>query len=91
MCFLDSLVSGKLLSVVTRFALPALAVAFSADGSQIACGGEEPHIRVVSTDDTSESKTLLGHDAFVRSLAFDPRGTFLVRFAASPLCSRFPC
>ncbi|XP_029453292.1 WD repeat and HMG-box DNA-binding protein 1 [Rhinatrema bivittatum] len=63
--------------ILTRFTTNANHVTFNADGTQIAAGSSDFIVKIVQVDDSSQQKTLRGHEAPVLSLAFDPKDVFL--------------
>nr|XP_033807240.1 WD repeat and HMG-box DNA-binding protein 1 [Geotrypetes seraphini] len=71
--------------ILTRFTTNANHVTFNADGTQIAAGSSDFLVKIVQVDDSSQQKTLRGHEAPVLSLAFDPKDAFL----ASASCDGF--
>ena len=76
---------GELQAIATRFTLPVRALAFSADGTLLAAGGDEDAIRLldVSGDEPAVRHTLQGTFRAVRSVSFDPTARAR-RVAASP-------
>ncbi|XP_053553581.1 WD repeat and HMG-box DNA-binding protein 1 [Bombina bombina] len=63
--------------ILTRFTTNANHVVFNTDGTKIAAGSGDFLVKVVDVDDSSQQKTLRGHDAPVLSVSFDPKDTFL--------------
>ncbi|KAM3876748.1 WD repeat and HMG-box DNA-binding protein 1 [Diretmus argenteus] len=63
--------------ILTRFTTNATHVAFNSTGSRIAAGSSDFMVKVVEVSDSSQQKTLRGHDAPVLSVAFDPKDDFL--------------
>ncbi len=59
------------------------AVAVSSDGKHVATGGDDHHIRIWDADTGVLVRTLRGHTASVRSLAFNAPGTRLVSGATN--------
>ncbi|XP_077180147.1 WD repeat and HMG-box DNA-binding protein 1 [Paroedura picta] len=63
--------------ILTRFTMNANHVAFNADGSKVAAGSSDFLVKIVEVADSSQQKTLRGHDAPVLSISFDPQDAFL--------------
>ncbi|XP_036398840.1 WD repeat and HMG-box DNA-binding protein 1 [Megalops cyprinoides] len=63
--------------ILTRFTTNANHVAFSSNGSRVAAGSSDFLVKVVEVSDSSQQKTLRGHDAPVLSVTFDPKDEFL--------------
>ncbi|KAM4630148.1 WD repeat and HMG-box DNA-binding protein 1 [Polymixia lowei] len=63
--------------ILTRFTTNATHVAFNSSGSRIAAGSSDFMVKVVEVSDSSQQKTLRGHDAPVLSVTFDPKDDFL--------------
>ncbi|XP_006864683.1 PREDICTED: WD repeat and HMG-box DNA-binding protein 1 [Chrysochloris asiatica] len=63
--------------ILTRFTTNANHVVFNGNGAKIAAGSSDFIVKVVEVVDSSQQKTLRGHDAPVLSLAFDPKDIFL--------------
>uniref|UniRef100_A0A7N6FCA7 WD repeat and HMG-box DNA-binding protein 1 n=1 Tax=Anabas testudineus TaxID=64144 RepID=A0A7N6FCA7_ANATE len=64
--------------ILTRFTTNATHVAFNSSGSRVAAGSSDFMIKVVEVSDSSQQKTLRGHEAPVLSVTFDPKDDFLV-------------
>ncbi|KAJ3594117.1 hypothetical protein NHX12_006449 [Muraenolepis orangiensis] len=63
--------------ILTRFTTNATHVAFNHSGSRVAAGSSDFMVKVVEVSDSSQQKTLRGHEAPVLSVAFDPKDEFL--------------
>ncbi|XP_063336316.1 WD repeat and HMG-box DNA-binding protein 1 [Pelmatolapia mariae] len=63
--------------ILTRFTTNATHVAFNSIGSRVAAGSSDFMVKVVEVSDSSQQKTLRGHEAPVLSVAFDPKDDFL--------------
>ncbi|KAJ8411876.1 hypothetical protein AAFF_G00155140 [Aldrovandia affinis] len=63
--------------ILTRFTTNANHVAFNSIGSRVAAGSSDFMVKVVEVTDSSQQKTLRGHDAPVLSVTFDPKDEFL--------------
>ncbi|CAL8351541.1 unnamed protein product [Merluccius merluccius] len=63
--------------ILTRFTTNATHVAFNHSGSRVAAGSSDFMVKVVEVSDSSQQKTLRGHDAPVLSVTFDPKDEFL--------------
>ncbi|XP_038612733.1 WD repeat and HMG-box DNA-binding protein 1 [Tachyglossus aculeatus] len=63
--------------ILTRFTTNANHVAFNRDGSKIAAGSSDFLVKIVEVVDSSQQKTLRGHQAPVLSVSFDPQDVFL--------------
>ncbi|XP_056135096.1 WD repeat and HMG-box DNA-binding protein 1 [Lampris incognitus] len=63
--------------ILTRFTTNATHVTFNSTGSRIAAGSSDFMVKVVEVSDSSQQKTLRGHDASVLSVSFDPKDDFL--------------
>ncbi|KAJ8341132.1 hypothetical protein SKAU_G00334230 [Synaphobranchus kaupii] len=63
--------------ILTRFTTNANHVAFNSSGSRVAAGSSDFMVKVVEVADSSQQKTLRGHEAPVLSVTFDPKDEFL--------------
>uniref|UniRef100_A0A3B4V0D9 WD repeat and HMG-box DNA-binding protein 1 n=1 Tax=Seriola dumerili TaxID=41447 RepID=A0A3B4V0D9_SERDU len=63
--------------ILTRFTTNATHVAFNSSGSRVAAGSSDFMVKVVEVSDSSQQKTLRGHEAPVLSVTFDPKDDFL--------------
>uniref|UniRef100_A0AAQ6A4Y0 WD repeat and HMG-box DNA-binding protein 1 n=1 Tax=Amphiprion ocellaris TaxID=80972 RepID=A0AAQ6A4Y0_AMPOC len=63
--------------ILTRFTTNATHVTFNSSGSRVAAGSSDFMVKVVDVSDSSQQKTLRGHEAPVLSVAFDPKDDFL--------------
>ncbi|XP_067223674.1 WD repeat and HMG-box DNA-binding protein 1 [Chanodichthys erythropterus] len=63
--------------ILTRFTTNANHVTFNASGSRVAAGSSDFLVKIVEVADSSQQKTLRGHDAPVLSVALDPSDEFL--------------
>ncbi|XP_034049055.1 WD repeat and HMG-box DNA-binding protein 1 isoform X1 [Thalassophryne amazonica] len=63
--------------ILTRFTTNATHVTFNSSGSRVAAGSSDFMVKVVDVSDSSQQKTLRGHDAPILSVAFDPKDDFL--------------
>uniref|UniRef100_A0A3Q1EC10 WD repeat and HMG-box DNA-binding protein 1 n=1 Tax=Acanthochromis polyacanthus TaxID=80966 RepID=A0A3Q1EC10_9TELE len=63
--------------ILTRFTTNATHVTFNSNGSRVAAGSSDFMVKVVEVSDSSQQKTLRGHEAPVLSVAFDPKDDFL--------------
>uniref|UniRef100_A0A3B4GW80 WD repeat and HMG-box DNA-binding protein 1 n=1 Tax=Pundamilia nyererei TaxID=303518 RepID=A0A3B4GW80_9CICH len=63
--------------ILTRFTTNATHVAFNSIGSRVAAGSSDFMVKVVEVSDSSQQKTLRGHEAPVLSVTFDPKDDFL--------------
>lgn len=63
--------------ILTRFTTNATHVAFNSSGSRVAAGSSDFLVKVVEVSDSSQQKTLRGHEAPVLSVTFDPKDDFL--------------
>ncbi|XP_062863778.1 WD repeat and HMG-box DNA-binding protein 1 [Trichomycterus rosablanca] len=63
--------------ILTRFTTNANHVAFNFSGTRVAAGSSDFMIKVIEVADSSQQKTLRGHDAPVLSVTFDPTDQFL--------------
>uniref|UniRef100_A0A3Q3W2A2 WD repeat and HMG-box DNA-binding protein 1 n=1 Tax=Mola mola TaxID=94237 RepID=A0A3Q3W2A2_MOLML len=63
--------------ILTRFTTNATHVTFNSSGSRVAAGSSDFLVKVVEVSDSSQQKTLRGHEAPVLSVAFDPKDVFL--------------
>lgn len=61
-----------------RAKLDVLGVAFSRDGSRLACSGADGAVRVWRTNDWTPAATLVGHTGHVRGVRFTNDGSSLV-------------
>ncbi|XP_072236060.1 WD repeat and HMG-box DNA-binding protein 1 [Leuresthes tenuis] len=63
--------------ILTRFTTNATHVTFNSSGSKVAAGSSDFMVKVVQVSDSSQQKTLRGHEAPVLSVSFDPKDDFL--------------
>ncbi|KAM8894853.1 WD repeat and HMG-box DNA-binding protein 1 isoform 2-T2 [Spinachia spinachia] len=63
--------------ILTRFTTNATHVTFNSSGSRVAAGSSDFMVKVVEVADSSQQKTLRGHEAPVLSVTFDPKDDFL--------------
>uniref|UniRef100_A0A8C9T5G3 WD repeat and HMG-box DNA-binding protein 1 n=1 Tax=Scleropages formosus TaxID=113540 RepID=A0A8C9T5G3_SCLFO len=63
--------------ILTRFTTNANHVTFNGDGSRVAAGSSDFMVKIVEVSDSSQQKTLRGHQAPILSVAFDPKDEFL--------------
>ncbi|XP_035991832.1 WD repeat and HMG-box DNA-binding protein 1 [Fundulus heteroclitus] len=63
--------------ILTRFTTNATHVAFNSSGSRVAAGSSDFMVKVVEVSDSSQQKTLRGHEAPVLSVSFDSTDEFL--------------
>ncbi|KAL2076814.1 hypothetical protein ACEWY4_027590 [Coilia grayii] len=63
--------------ILTRFTATANHVTFNHSGTRVAAGSSDFLVKVVEVADSSQQKTLRGHDAPVLSVNFDPKEEFL--------------
>ncbi|XP_011490804.2 WD repeat and HMG-box DNA-binding protein 1 [Oryzias latipes] len=63
--------------ILTRFTTNATHVTFNSCGSRVAAGSSDFMVKVVEVADSSQQKTLRGHEAPVLSVTFDPKDEFL--------------
>ncbi|XP_039982137.1 WD repeat and HMG-box DNA-binding protein 1 isoform X2 [Xiphias gladius] len=63
--------------ILTRFTTNATHVTFNSSGSRVAAGSSDFMVKVVELSDSSQQKTLRGHEAPVLGVAFDPKDDFL--------------
>ncbi|XP_077569756.1 WD repeat and HMG-box DNA-binding protein 1 [Stigmatopora nigra] len=63
--------------ILTRFTTNATHVTFNSSGSKVAAGSSDFLIKVVDVSDSSQQKTLRGHEGPVLSVTFDPKDDFL--------------
>ncbi|KAK2878995.1 hypothetical protein Q8A67_019786 [Cirrhinus molitorella] len=63
--------------ILTRFTTNANHVTFNSSGSRVAVGSSDFIVKIVEVVDSSQQKTLRGHDAPVLSVALDPSDEFL--------------
>ncbi|XP_051502537.1 WD repeat and HMG-box DNA-binding protein 1 [Myxocyprinus asiaticus] len=63
--------------ILTRFTTNANHVAFNTSGSRVAAGSSDFLVKIVEVMDSSQQKTLRGHEAPVLSVAFDTSDEFL--------------
>eukprot|EP00808_Paulinella_micropora_P030462 g42653.t1 len=63
--------------LLTRFTGEALAVAFHPNQLNVAASGEDELVKIVNLSDTSQVKLLKGFKGSVKSLAYDPKGSYL--------------
>ncbi|XP_059215735.1 WD repeat and HMG-box DNA-binding protein 1 [Centropristis striata] len=63
--------------ILTRFTTNATHVTFNSSGSRVAAGSSDFMVKVVEVSDSSQQKTLRGHESPVLSVTFDPKDNFL--------------
>uniref|UniRef100_A0A672PCS8 WD repeat and HMG-box DNA-binding protein 1 n=1 Tax=Sinocyclocheilus grahami TaxID=75366 RepID=A0A672PCS8_SINGR len=63
--------------ILTRFTTNANHVTFNSSGSRVAAGSSDFIVKIVEVVDSSQQKTLRGHDAPVLSVALDTSDEFL--------------
>ncbi|MBN3298796.1 WDHD1 protein, partial [Amia calva] len=63
--------------ILTRFTTNANHVTFNHTGLRVAAGSSDFMVKVIDVSDSSQQKTLRGHEAPVLSVAFDPKDEFL--------------
>ncbi|XP_076151713.1 WD repeat and HMG-box DNA-binding protein 1 [Alosa pseudoharengus] len=63
--------------ILTRFTSNANHVTFNQSGTRVAAGSSDFLVKVVEVADSSQQKTLRGHEAPVLSVNFDPKEEFL--------------
>lgn len=63
--------------ILTRFMTNATHVTFNSSGSRVAAGSSDFLVKVVEVSDSSQQKTLRGHEAPVLSVTFDPKDEYL--------------
>ncbi|XP_052009311.1 WD repeat and HMG-box DNA-binding protein 1-like [Xyrauchen texanus] len=63
--------------ILTRFTTNANHIAFNTSGSRVAAGSSDFLVKIVDVMDSSQQKTLRGHEAPVLSVAFDTSDEFL--------------
>uniref|UniRef100_A0A3Q3IZJ8 WD repeat and HMG-box DNA-binding protein 1 n=1 Tax=Monopterus albus TaxID=43700 RepID=A0A3Q3IZJ8_MONAL len=63
--------------ILTRFTASATHVTFNSSSSRVAAGSSDFMVKVVEVSDSSQQKTLRGHEAPVLSVTFDPKDDFL--------------
>ncbi|XP_041844962.1 WD repeat and HMG-box DNA-binding protein 1 isoform X2 [Melanotaenia boesemani] len=63
--------------ILTRFTANATHVAFNSSGSRVAAGSSDFMVKVVEVSDSSQQKTLRGHEAPILSVSFDPKDEYL--------------
>ncbi|XP_033892846.3 WD repeat and HMG-box DNA-binding protein 1-like [Acipenser ruthenus] len=63
--------------ILTRFTTNANHVVFSESGTHVAAGSSDFMVKVIKVSDSSQQKTLRGHDAPVLSVAIDPKDVYL--------------
>ncbi|KAM4744117.1 WD repeat and HMG-box DNA-binding protein 1 [Anableps anableps] len=63
--------------ILTRFTTNATHVTFNRSGSRVAAGSSDFMVKVVEVSDSSQQKTLRGHEAPVLSVSFDPKDEYL--------------
>ncbi|XP_061560011.1 WD repeat and HMG-box DNA-binding protein 1 isoform X2 [Phycodurus eques] len=74
--------------ILTRFTTNATHVTFNTCGSKVAAGSSDFLVKVVEVSDSSQQKTLRGHEAPVLSVTFDPKGDFLAQVISWPLLQK---
>uniref|UniRef100_A0A9J8BY43 WD repeat and HMG-box DNA-binding protein 1 n=1 Tax=Cyprinus carpio carpio TaxID=630221 RepID=A0A9J8BY43_CYPCA len=67
--------------ILTRFTTNANHVTFNSSGSRVAAGSSDFIVKIVEVVDSSQQKTLRGHDAPILSVALDPSDEFLTQVA----------
>uniref|UniRef100_A0A3B5QEQ6 WD repeat and HMG-box DNA-binding protein 1 n=1 Tax=Xiphophorus maculatus TaxID=8083 RepID=A0A3B5QEQ6_XIPMA len=63
--------------ILTRFTTNATHVTFNRSGTRVAAGSSDFMVKVVEVSDSSQQKTLRGHEAPVLSVTFDPKDEYL--------------
>ncbi|MCJ8737169.1 hypothetical protein PDJAM_G00020940 [Pangasius djambal] len=63
--------------ILTRFTTNANHVTFNSSGTRVAAGSSDFLIKVIEVMDSSQQKTLRGHDAPVLSVTFDPSDEYV--------------
>uniref|UniRef100_A0A4W5LEP5 WD repeat and HMG-box DNA-binding protein 1 n=1 Tax=Hucho hucho TaxID=62062 RepID=A0A4W5LEP5_9TELE len=63
--------------ILTRFTTNATHITYNSSGSRVAAGSSDFMVKVVEMSDSSQQKTLRGHNAPVLSVTFDPKDEFL--------------
>ncbi|XP_027015804.2 WD repeat and HMG-box DNA-binding protein 1 isoform X1 [Tachysurus fulvidraco] len=63
--------------ILTRFTTNANHVTFNSSGTRVAAASSDFLIKVIEVTDSSQQKTLRGHDAPVISVAFDPSDEYV--------------
>ncbi|XP_060789640.1 WD repeat and HMG-box DNA-binding protein 1 isoform X2 [Neoarius graeffei] len=63
--------------ILTRFTTNANHITFNSSGTRIAAGSSDFLIKVIEVMDSSQQKTLRGHDAPVLSVTFDPSDEYV--------------
>ncbi|XP_046711730.1 WD repeat and HMG-box DNA-binding protein 1 isoform X1 [Silurus meridionalis] len=63
--------------ILTRFTTNANHVTFNSSGTRVAAGSSDFMIKVIEVMDSSQQKTLRGHDAPVLSVTFDPADEYV--------------
>uniref|UniRef100_A0A3P8YHJ0 WD repeat and HMG-box DNA-binding protein 1 n=1 Tax=Esox lucius TaxID=8010 RepID=A0A3P8YHJ0_ESOLU len=74
--------------ILTRFTTNATHVAYNSSGSRVAAGSSDFMVKVVEVSDSSQQKTLRGHNAPVLSVTFDPKDEFLTQVISWPLLQK---
>ncbi|XP_030016993.1 WD repeat and HMG-box DNA-binding protein 1-like [Sphaeramia orbicularis] len=63
--------------ILTRFTTNATHITFNSSGTRVAAGSSDFMVKVVDVADSSQQKTLRGHEAPVLSVTFDPKDEYL--------------
>ncbi|XP_063295848.1 WD repeat and HMG-box DNA-binding protein 1 [Pelobates fuscus] len=63
--------------ILTRFTTHANHVVFNGNGTKIAAGSGDFLVKVVNVEDSSQQKTMRGHEAPVLSVSFDPKDVYV--------------
>ncbi|XP_016887809.1 WD repeat and HMG-box DNA-binding protein 1 isoform X2 [Cynoglossus semilaevis] len=63
--------------ILTRFTTNATHVTFNSTGSRLAAGSSDFMVKVIEVLDSSQQKTLRGHEAPVLGVTFDPKDEFV--------------
>uniref|UniRef100_A0A3B3WZA5 WDHD1 first WD40 domain-containing protein n=1 Tax=Poecilia mexicana TaxID=48701 RepID=A0A3B3WZA5_9TELE len=74
--------------ILTRFTTNATHVTFNRSGTRVAAGSSDFMVKVVEVSDSSQQKTLRGHEAPVLSVTFDPKDEYLTRVTSWPLLQK---
>ena len=77
-CVLDHPSQGSPEGLLMRFTAPVTYLAVNSNHTLLAAGSSEFNIKVTELADTVKTFNLVGHEAPVLCVKFDPRGEFLV-------------